>query len=422
MVVHPGNGIRVVGLRGHLRATVPLEIHPEGEQEHRQDDIWVRAALLRSPHSLQVYEEDLQSVLEARKLCRILSSAAPRRAYRRRTADLKTVVHWGQRKLLLSEIEFLTRYGEGCARVLYAGAAPGTHIPFLATLFPQFTFVLVDPGEFKISSSQVPSIEVRREFFSATLAEKLREPGDGWGTSKTLFISDVRTADSKIHNAMQVDAKVLEDMRMQQEWVRILRPRRAMLKFRLPYAPGETEYLDGEIFLPVWGPPTTTEARLVTDGQSVRSYDHTAYEEQMAFFNTVTRISRYPTPMVGHGLDECFDCASEMAIFQAYLASLAPELRKALEGALNVEDRPPSEASLDPLLVVLFRRTGQKCSSSGGQGRSLMTVLRQADKEKWYEAKVFDAATGRHLAADSEEGQHLLQLEMERLGVEPAKV
>merc|ERR1719343_113345 len=102
----------------------------------------------------------------------------------------------------------------------------------------------------------------------------------------------------------------------------MLQPRKAMLKFCLPYAAGKTEYLDGELFLPVWGPPTTTEARLVTDGLAVRTYDHTEYEEQMFHFNTVTRVKRYRTPMVGEGLCETFDSASEMKILGAYLDSL----------------------------------------------------------------------------------------------------
>ena len=38
-----------------------------------------------------------------------------------------------------------------------------------------------------------------------------------------------------------------------------------MLKFRLPYVPpvGFTEYLDGDLFLPVWDGRTTSESRLV---------------------------------------------------------------------------------------------------------------------------------------------------------------
>ena len=32
-----------------------------------------------------------------------------------------------------------------------------------------------------------------------------------------------------------------------------MNPFKAMLKFRFPYTAGKTEYLDGDIYLPVWG-------------------------------------------------------------------------------------------------------------------------------------------------------------------------
>jgi hypothetical protein len=63
------------------------------------------------------------------------------------------------------------------------------------------------------------------------------------------------------------------------------------LLFR-PWAAGTTEYLAGDLFLPVWGPQTTSEGRLVSTGGS-RLWDHTAYEEQMFYFNTVTRLIAY---------------------------------------------------------------------------------------------------------------------------------
>ena len=56
----------------------------------------------------------------------------PRTPYARRQGEVKTVDHWGQRKLLFSEIEFLTLYGHLAKTVVYAGAAPGMHISFLS--------------------------------------------------------------------------------------------------------------------------------------------------------------------------------------------------------------------------------------------------------------------------------------------------
>jgi len=141
------------------------------------------------------------------RLSWFLSSTAPRMEYRRRNQEFKSVLHWGQRKLLLSEIMFLTRYAalpshedlsvsasdeEGARRaedarspgvkpwksipssaslatmleamfpveptpftpttlVVYAGAAQGFHLPLLERLFPAVVFLLVDPRSFVLS-------------------------------------------------------------------------------------------------------------------------------------------------------------------------------------------------------------------------------------------------------------------------------
>lgn len=136
----------------------------------------------------------------------LLHPRAPASIYRRRQDEEKSVVHWGQRKLLMSEVAFLTMMGcsptsrdlassaealdasqsssrsvsrpdtvthnaitnslstilslgsadharTACscntAWLLYAGAAPGTHISLLAALYPRVRFVLVDPAPFK---------------------------------------------------------------------------------------------------------------------------------------------------------------------------------------------------------------------------------------------------------------------------------
>jgi hypothetical protein len=71
--------------------------------------------------------------------------------------------------------------------------------------------------------------------------------------------------------------QVQRDMLWQQTWVRIMRPFGSILKFRLPWTDGCTLYTKGDIYLPVWGPQTTTESRLIVrqdDIDSCVSYDH----------------------------------------------------------------------------------------------------------------------------------------------------
>lgn len=99
---------------------------------------------------------------------RVLHETAPEGAYRRRKDEEKTVIHWGQRKLLLSEIEFLSLYGDQAKVVVYAGAAPGTHIKALANMFPDHKFVLVDPANFTVKNSS--NILCRQEMFTDAVA------------------------------------------------------------------------------------------------------------------------------------------------------------------------------------------------------------------------------------------------------------
>lgn len=70
--------------------------------------------------------------------------------------------HHGQRKLLLVEIQLLTKVIENQRKfgderpilMIYAGAAPCMHFGKLMELFPQVKFLLVDPNEFLIFVNQ----------------------------------------------------------------------------------------------------------------------------------------------------------------------------------------------------------------------------------------------------------------------------
>ena len=83
-------------------------------------------------------------------------------------SDQYKKLHWGQRKLLISEIDFLNRVNECEAfynskelnsipknkvktfNVIYPGSAPGYKLFFLLLLFPHTTFYLWDPAKFDI--------------------------------------------------------------------------------------------------------------------------------------------------------------------------------------------------------------------------------------------------------------------------------
>merc|ERR1712032_1745944 len=128
-------------------------------------------------------------------------------------------------------------------------------------------------------------------------------------------------------------------------------------KFRLPWDDGSTTYLRGDIHLPVWGGPTTTECRLFVEtceqsvgdagdaasasSASTATYDNRRYERQMFYFNTHRRIARYKHDFMEFYKCCCFDCTSESAILASYmdvvqqttaeLAQDVPELSKRLD-------------------------------------------------------------------------------------------
>lgn len=223
-------------------------------------------------------------------------------------------LHWGQRKLLMSEIEFLTRFAAKARVVIYAGAAPCTHLRALQELFEDHVFVLVDPAPFSVSESE--SVVLIKEKFTDELASQLflRFGSD------TLFISDIRGTGFEEDGAEIHELSIQQDMQDQMRWHCLLKPAKSMLKFRLPFDDGSTLYLDGEVMLPVWGPSGTSECRLIVDRNAgMVHYDHRRHEEQMFHFNAVTRVGLYDHNIVGEGIDHCYDCASEIQILRSYL-------------------------------------------------------------------------------------------------------
>lgn len=230
--------------------------------------------------------------------------------------------HFGQRKLLMAEIEFLTLHGHRAQEVLYIGAAPGLHIRALADCFPLHRFVLFDPCPFHARLRDThwagsARVELRQELFTDAHAEALRARGH-----PLLFLSDVRHKEA--HDVYPSEESVSRDMAAQRRWVEILQPAAAMLKFRLPWCGPEgddgvdpIEYLEGELRLPVWGCPSTTETRLVAlPPYTSRAWDPRVYERHMFHFNLRVRSDLFE----GRTYDE----AAEHAILSEYVATCAP--------------------------------------------------------------------------------------------------
>jgi cap2 methyltransferase len=265
----------------------------------------------RPPHP---HCRQLDPPVFASRFCDVLDHGAhPRMKYAPRDIRHSTL-HRGQRKLLMSEIGAFVRLDPSREfTVVYAGAAPGIHIPLLAELFPRLAFHLYDPKPFAIRETE--RIRIVNDLFTDRTAE-----GYSSSSSSVVFVCDIRRTNE--------EKMVWEDMLAQKRWHEIMRPALTSLKFRLPW-PGcgvadesnRVTYLDGEIHLPVWGPCNTTESRLVIDRGRCgeRTYDCLAYEEEMCHFNRVVRpsVHGWQTSRADF-LDGCYDCAAESALIERY--------------------------------------------------------------------------------------------------------
>ncbi len=295
-----------------------------------------------------------------------------------------TSIHWGQLKLLMSEIRFLTLYLERehlNPQVVYAGASPGQHIPILLSLFPQVKFHLYDPRGFGIQGSD--QIFLYNQYFTDEDAKDWSE------IEEVYFISDIRTADFVRNKRLghegdfKTEADVWTDNIRQMKWVQIMRPVQALLKFRLPYVQqwrqavhensrflrtylsegGVTathaSYLDGLLFEQPWKAPTSTEVRFVPNRDESGEYytvnwDIAEYEEILTHHNQVTRekdffnpFTNAKEPVYAPELLYDYDSILHAITIQEYLVKI-----QGLEGSLK-EVQDYSDKVIGELLKAL---------------------------------------------------------------------
>jgi hypothetical protein len=144
-----------------------------------------------NPHTYQNETAEYSSTFK-----RILDDDFPVLKYRpRRPDEDRSTVHFGQRKLHLSEIEFLTNICKEISEInnkitlIYAGAAPGTHISMLSSMFPFIDFVLVDPAAFIVKETE--RIKIIQDYFTDSMAEQMLSE---YKNNLRLFISDIRVS------------------------------------------------------------------------------------------------------------------------------------------------------------------------------------------------------------------------------------
>lgn len=128
------------------------------------------------------------------------------------------------------------------------------------------------------------------------------------------------------------------DMRLQEGWVKIIKPDYTLLKLRFPFNLNmDYTYINGDIYLPLYGPKHTTESRLFIDKTkhdfSDTTYNLIKYEQQLGYFNLVTRKQYYAHKYDDiNGLDHCYDCYSEIKLWEKYIDNYDKYIKNSKNG------------------------------------------------------------------------------------------
>lgn len=252
----------------------------------------------------------------------------PKSTYTYNPKQNNTSIHWGQRKLLLTEVDFLTQFKKDNPKqnnytFIYAGGAPGIHTPYLSDLFPEFNFILIDPSPFNIEENN--KIKLINDYFTDDMAHKFSESYDN-----IIFCSDIRSFGNK---TCQIEKQkcVDNDNISQLKWHHILNSKKSILKFRIPYNfnlkninkfSNNYKYADGIVRFQPFARQRSGESRLWLDNKETYTfYNDVIYENVYQYFNEYTRANCYicdPKLKNIPGFDYCYDCVREYNIWEEY--------------------------------------------------------------------------------------------------------
>lgn len=151
---------------------------------------------------------------------------------------------------------------------------------------------LYDTGKFDEALMKIPGVTIYNKYFTDEIAKEYCNDN-----SDILFISDIRVAPENME-VKKMCENVEIDMQMQWDWVKLMKPRASLLKFRLPYVntPEDAKprsYLPGTIYMQAWAPVHSTETRLFTiydkyqaiTTNDIITYDPRGYESQCYEYN-----------------------------------------------------------------------------------------------------------------------------------------
>tara|TARA_R110001599_G_scaffold353841_1_gene599813 strand:+ start:22381 stop:25320 length:2940 start_codon:yes stop_codon:yes gene_type:complete len=275
--------------------------------------------------------------------------------YRESTTRYVGGIHWGQRKLLLSEIDFFTqnlKAGEK-AVAIYIGACPFDHGPALLDRFPDLNMLLFDPRDNWSKELRSNKYQERIKIVTGFLDEKEIETIVGRISAKMqlsnnekkkyFFISDIRNMSNGDNGIVENQLNIHLDMQLQKNLAiklyeglsKIGIDLICSLKFHLPFVyeigNEDYEYGKGTLHTQPWARPHSAELRLwwnPKDGMT--TYNKRKLEDIMMYHNMINRDQNYGE-LPFDKYDGCHDCHYEVQILTNYV-------RKFGNRDINIED------------------------------------------------------------------------------------
>lgn len=278
----------------------------------------------------------------------------------------QVIRHWGQLKLLMSEIKFLTQIYQESNKVwptntiVYIGSAPGYHIPMLMKLFPHFRMILIDPCPFQIpgiltspttltipTSPTTPTSPTSPTSLGPYLINERATPEllSRLKSLNPILISDLRNVGN---NDIENENCVLNDNLLQIDLVNAIDPLYALLKFRCCYIGTDTPTVSGEIHVQCWQGRSSSETRVfyrkTRDKGQIKLINNKIYENQLHYFNRIIRLSsyqQYPILTGNNIIDRSFDAKYHCDILKFYLelfssSGSSPEIIEKLTSDIEI--------------------------------------------------------------------------------------
>ena len=269
--------------------------------------------------------------------------------------DYQSRCHWGQKKLVLSEIQFLTKVCQKLNTkslkdyaVVYVGAAHGFHFPILYNLFPELIWILYDPAKFSKEAHMHPEkqkVKIFNQFFTDETIKHAKQNAEN---RKILFISDIRLTPN--------EEAVMKDMISQAKWGTELGADYMLLKYKPPYEDENTKqfktntiydlqlnpkyiknpelkaddktflYLKGDVYIQLFAHIHSVELRLMVEKVNGKyeldTINYGEIEKKMFYFNTNLRTSwsteNYDFLHYIPGYDSSIECVMEYLIIKNY--------------------------------------------------------------------------------------------------------